>query len=42
MKIYKVGGYVRDELLGLSPSDIDYEVTGSSPDEMLSLGFKFE
>lgn len=40
MKIYKVGGCVRDHLLGLEPKDIDYVVVGSSPAEMLSLGFQ--
>lgn len=40
MKTYLVGGCVRDELLGLEPKDRDYVVVGSSPAEMLSLGFK--
>lgn len=40
MKIYAVGGYVRDRLLGLTPKDVDYVVVGSSPEEMLSLGFE--
>lgn len=40
MKIYLVGGAIRDELMGLVPKDKDYVVTGSTPDEMLSLGFK--
>lgn len=40
MKIYKVGGWCRDTLLGLEPKDTDYIVVGSTPDEMLSLGFK--
>lgn len=39
MKIYKVGGCVRDELLGITPKDFDYVVVGSSPEEMLSLGY---
>lgn len=40
MKVYKVGGYVRDKLLGLpNHKDIDYVVVGSSPEEMLSNGF---
>lgn len=39
MKVYKVGGFVRDTLLGLDPKDIDYVVVGSSPEEMLSKGF---
>ena len=40
MKIYLVGGAVRDQLLGLIPKDNDYVVVGSSPDEMLKKGFK--
>jgi tRNA nucleotidyltransferase (CCA-adding enzyme) len=39
MKIYVVGGYNRDTLLGLTPNDIDYCVQGGSIQEMLSLGF---
>ena len=39
MSIYRVGGYVRDKLLGIKPHDCDYVVTGSSPDEMLELGY---
>lgn len=37
MKIYQVGGCVRDELMGLEPKDIDYVVVGSTPEEMLSI-----
>lgn len=40
LKSYLVGGAVRDELLGLTPKDQDYVVVGSSPEEMLSLGFR--
>lgn len=40
MKIYKVGGCVRDQLLGLDPKDIDYVVVGATPEEMLALGFQ--
>jgi tRNA nucleotidyltransferase (CCA-adding enzyme) len=36
---YRVGGFVRDTLLGLEPQDIDYVVIGESPDSMLSKGF---
>ncbi len=39
MEIYRVGGYVRDKLLGLRQDDCDYVVVGSSPQEMLSQGF---
>ena len=40
MKIYLVGGAVRDQLLNISVIDKDYLVVGSSPQEMLDLGFK--
>jgi tRNA nucleotidyltransferase (CCA-adding enzyme) len=40
MKIYAVGGAVRDELLGLKVTDRDYVVVGATPQEMLRLGFK--
>lgn len=40
MKIYRVGGSVRDELMGLKPHDNDYVVVGSTPTEMESLGYK--
>lgn len=40
MKIYLVGGAVRDKLLGKEPKDLDYVVVGSTPEEMLSLGYK--
>lgn len=39
MKTYKVGGCVRDVLLGIQPQDIDYVVIGSSIDEMKLLGY---
>lgn len=39
MKIYRVGGYVRDRLLGIRASDCDYVVIGSTPSEMKSLGY---
>jgi len=40
LKIYKVGGAVRDMLLGKQPNDLDYVVVGSTEEEMLSLGFE--
>ena len=40
MKIYQVGGSVRDEIMGVQPHDYDYCVVGSTPDEMLSLGYQ--
>ncbi len=40
MKIYEVGGAVRDELLGLPVKDRDYVVVGATPEEMERLGYK--
>src|SRR5438445_2472676 len=40
MRIYRVGGSVRDELLGLAVSDHDYVVVGADPAEMQARGFK--
>ncbi len=40
MKVYRVGGSVRDELLGLPVADHDYMVVGSSAEEMERLGFR--
>ncbi len=40
MKIYQVGGAVRDNLLGLTIKDRDWVVVGSTPAEMERLGFK--
>lgn len=40
MKTYLVGGSVRDEILGLPVTDHDYVVVGSSPDEMIRLGYR--
>ena len=39
MKIYRVGGSVRDGLLGLPVKDIDYVVVGSTPEQMLAAGY---
>jgi tRNA nucleotidyltransferase (CCA-adding enzyme) len=40
MKIYLVGGAVRDKLLGLTIKDRDWVVVGSSPQQMLTEGFE--
>ena len=40
MEIYRVGGSVRDELLGLPVKDHDYVVVGSDPEEMVRLGYR--
>ena len=39
MKIYRVGGAVRDKLLGRAVKDIDYVVVGATTGEMLALGY---
>lgn len=39
MKVYVVGGAVRDKLLGRIPRDYDYIVTETSEDELLKAGF---
>lgn len=40
MKIYKVGGCVRDELMGKEARDIDWLVVGATPQQMVALGYK--
>lgn len=40
MKYYRVGGCVRDHLLGLPTNDIDWVVTGATPQQMLAAGYK--
>lgn len=40
MKVYAVGGAVRDELLGLPVKDRDHVVVGCTPEEMASRGFR--
>ncbi|WLG67691.1 multifunctional CCA addition/repair protein [Pseudomonas brassicacearum] len=40
MQIYKVGGAVRDRLLGIPVTDIDRVVVGATAEEMLARGFR--
>ncbi len=40
MKIYMVGGAVRDALLGLPVQDRDWVVVGATPEEMAAQGFR--
>lgn len=40
MQIYKVGGAVRDRLLGRSVSEVDWVVVGASAEQMLELGYR--
>lgn len=39
MKIYVVGGAIRDQLLGFPVTDLDYVVVGATPDQMLAQGY---
>lgn len=40
MQIYKVGGAVRDRLLGRPVTDIDWVVVGATAEEMVAQGFR--
>jgi tRNA nucleotidyltransferase (CCA-adding enzyme) len=40
MKVYEVGGAVRDALLGRPASDRDWVVVGATPDQMVQAGYK--
>ena len=40
MKFYKVGGAVRDRLLGRAQSDRDWVVVGATPSALLALGYR--
>lgn len=40
MQIYKVGGAVRDRLLGRSVSEVDWVVVGATTEEMQALGYR--
>ena len=40
MKIYTVGGAVRDRLLGRPVADQDYVVVGATPEQMTQLGYR--
>ena len=40
MKVYAVGGAIRDTLMGLPVHDIDYVVVGSSIEEMIAKGYR--
>lgn len=39
MKVYLVGGAVRDLMMGREPKDRDYVVVGATPEEMIERGF---
>ncbi|MDZ7828867.1 MAG: multifunctional CCA tRNA nucleotidyl transferase/2'3'-cyclic phosphodiesterase/2'nucleotidase/phosphatase [Halofilum sp. (in: g-proteobacteria)] len=40
MKVYLVGGAVRDELLGLQPGERDWVVVGARPEDLLDAGYR--
>ena len=40
MKVYLVGGAVRDELLGLPMKERDWVVVGATAEEIIEKGFK--
>ena len=40
MKIYAVGGAIRDELLGVPVQDRDYVVVGATPEQMVAQGYR--
>ena len=40
MRVYRVGGCVRDRLLGLPVNDIDWVVTGATAEQMQDAGYK--
>ena len=39
MQIYRVGGAVRDALLGLPVQDVDWVVVGATPEELVAAGY---
>jgi tRNA nucleotidyltransferase (CCA-adding enzyme) len=40
MRVYQVGGAVRDELLGLPVKDRDHVVVGATPEQMIAMGYR--
>jgi len=40
LQVYRVGGAIRDELLGLAPSEQDFVVVGATPEQMGARGFR--
>lgn len=40
LEVYRVGGAIRDELLGRVPSEHDFVVVGAGPDQMRQRGFR--
>jgi len=40
VKIYRVGGAIRDQLLGITSKDTDWVVTGTTPEAMIAQGYR--
>lgn len=40
LEVYRVGGAVRDELLGLTPTEHDFVIVGAAPEELARRGFR--
>jgi tRNA nucleotidyltransferase (CCA-adding enzyme) len=40
LEVYRVGGAIRDELLGLEAAEHDFVVVGAAPDELAARGFR--
>ena len=40
MRIYLVGGAIRDRLLNLAVKDRDWVVVGTTPEHLISLGYQ--
>lgn len=40
VQTFRVGGFVRDSLLGITPKDVDFVVVGSTPEQMLAQSFR--
>lgn len=40
VRIYQVGGAIRDRLLGIKVKDVDWVVTGATAEQMISAGYK--
>ena len=40
LEVYRVGGAIRDELLGLAPTEQDFVVVGATPEQMGERGFR--
>jgi len=40
LEVYRVGGAIRDELLGQTPGEHDFVVVGAAPDTLVARGFR--